>query len=50
MPQEVKFVRTFWEQIDPSKAAAMFRETVIPTFFALTGFLVPDWIEQFFPR
>ena len=48
-PEEIKFVRTFWEQIDPSKAAALFRDTVIPTFFALTGFLVPDWIEQFFP-
>lgn len=48
--QEVKFLRTFWEQIDPSRAAALFRDTVIPTFFALTGFLVPDWIEQFFPR
>ena len=46
--QELKFVRTFYEQIDPTRAAVMFRETVIPTFFALTGFLVPDWIEKFY--
>jgi uncharacterized membrane protein required for colicin V production len=48
--QELRFLRTFYEQIDPSRAAAIFRDTVIPTFFALTGFLVPDWIEQFYPR
>ena len=47
--QELGFLRTFYEQIDPSKAAALFRDTVIPWFFALTSFLVPDWIEQFYP-
>ena len=29
-----------------SKAAGIFRDTLIPAFFALTGFLVPDWIES----
>jgi uncharacterized membrane protein required for colicin V production len=48
--QELRFLRQFWEQIDPTRAAAMFRETVIPTFFLLTGFLVPDWIERNYPR
>ena len=47
--QELKFLRQFWEQIDPTRAAAMFRDTVIPTFFMLTGFLVPDWIERNYP-
>jgi uncharacterized membrane protein required for colicin V production len=48
-PQELQFVRQFWEQIDGSKAAAMFRDTVIPVFFVLTGYLVPDSIEQHYP-
>jgi uncharacterized membrane protein required for colicin V production len=48
--QELRFLRQFWEQIDPTRAAAMFRDTVIPTFFLLTGFLVPDWIERNYPR
>jgi uncharacterized membrane protein required for colicin V production len=48
--QELRFLRQFWEQIDPTNAARMFRETVIPTFFLLTGFLVPDWIERNYPR
>lgn len=48
--QELRFLRQFWEQIDPTRAAAMFRDTVIPAFFVLTGFLVPDWIEANYPR
>jgi uncharacterized membrane protein required for colicin V production len=48
--QELKFVRQFWEQIDPTKAAELFRGTLIPIFFTLTGFLVPDWLEANYPR
>jgi uncharacterized membrane protein required for colicin V production len=47
--QELEFLRTFWEQIDTTNAAAMFRETVIPYFFLVFGFLVPDWIEAMYP-
>jgi uncharacterized membrane protein required for colicin V production len=45
-PQEVSFLRDFWTALDSSKAADIFREALIPAFFALTGFLVPDWIEN----
>jgi len=48
--QELKFLREFWLQLDPTKAAELFRGTVIPVFFTLTGFLVPDWLERNYPR
>ena len=50
MPQELEFLRHFWEPSIRRRPPTSFRETVIPAFFALTGFLVPDWIEPFFPR
>ena len=48
-PQELTFLRDFWNALDASKAADIFRETLIPAFFAIFGFLVPDWIEAFYP-
>ncbi len=48
-PQELQFVRQFYEQITDTQAAALFRDTVIPAFLLLTGFLVPDWIERNYP-
>lgn len=44
-PNELPFLRQIWEAIDPTRIAAVFRDTLIPAFFALTGFLVPDEIE-----
>jgi membrane protein required for colicin V production len=49
-PQELPFLREIWTAIDPTRTAAFFRETLIPLFFALTGFLVPDEIEANYPR
>jgi membrane protein required for colicin V production len=48
-PQELTFLRDFWNALDSSKAADIFRETLIPAFFVVTGFLVPDWIEAHYP-
>ena len=48
-PQELGFLRDFWTALNESNAADIFRETLIPAFFTLTGFLVPDWIEAFYP-
>ncbi len=45
-PQEVGFLRDVWNALDSSKAAGIFRDALIPAFFTLTGFLVPDWIEN----
>ena len=48
-PNELPFLRTIWEAVNDTQIAAIFRETLIPAFFAVTGFLVPDWIEAFYP-
>ena len=49
IPRSCGFLRDFWNALDSSQTADIFRETLIPAFFALTGFLVPDWIEAFYP-
>ncbi len=45
-PQELPFLRDFWNALDSSNAAVLFRETLIPAFFAVFGFLIPDWLES----
>ena len=47
--QELPFLRTLWTLLDPSEFARVFRETLIPAFFVLTGFLVPDEIKRAYP-
>lgn len=47
-PQELGFLRDLWEFLDPSQIVAVFRDTLIPAFFALTGFLVPDNLEALY--
>ena len=44
-PQELPFLREIWTALDETQIVAIFRETLIPAFFVLTGFLVPDTIE-----
>ena len=44
-PTELPFLRMIWEAIDPTQIAAIFRETLIPAFFAVFGFLVPESIR-----
>lgn len=48
-PQELPFLRSFWEALDGSKFADLFRETLIPAFFAVTGLFIPDSIEAAYP-
>jgi hypothetical protein len=48
-PQEIELLRTIWTALDTSNIVAVFRDTLIPAFFALTGFLVPDNLEAMFP-
>ena len=48
-PNELPFLRSIWEALDPTQTVAIFRETLIPVFFAVTGFLVPDSIESAYP-
>ena len=48
-PQELPFLREIWTALDDTQIVAIFRETLIPAFFVLTGFLVPDTIEANYP-
>jgi uncharacterized membrane protein required for colicin V production len=47
---EIPFLRDLWTQLNDTQAAAIFRETLIPFFFLLTGFLVPDSLERLYPK
>ena len=48
-PNELPFLREIWTAIDATQTAAIFRDTIIPAFFTLTGFLVPDSLEAGYP-
>jgi len=48
-PQELPFLRSLWEVLNPSKIVEVFRLTLIPGFFALTGLFIPDTIERLYP-
>jgi uncharacterized membrane protein required for colicin V production len=47
---ELPFLRDLWVALDGTRTVEFFRTTVIPAFFVLTGFLVPDSIESNYPR
>jgi membrane protein required for colicin V production len=48
-PNELPFLRSIWTALDETQIAQIFRDTLIPVFFVLTGFLVPDDIEAAYP-
>jgi uncharacterized membrane protein required for colicin V production len=43
---ELPFLRDFWGGLDGTKFATLFRETLIPSFFLLTGLFIPDKIKS----
>jgi uncharacterized membrane protein required for colicin V production len=47
---ELQFLHDFWEFLDSSQIVDFFRSTLIPAFFILFGFLIPDKIEAMYPR
>ena len=47
---ELQFLRDFWTFLDSSAIVDFFRATLIPAFFVLFGFLVPDKIEAMYPK
>lgn len=47
---EITWFRDLWNHLDTTRAAAIFRDTAIPLFFALTGFLIPDSLEKLYRR
>ena len=48
-PQELPFLRDIWGELDSSQFADVFRMTLIPAFFALTGFFIPENIKANYP-
>jgi uncharacterized membrane protein required for colicin V production len=45
-PNELPFLRDFWGGLDSAKTTELFRDTLIPAFFLLTGLFVPDNIQN----
>lgn len=46
---ELPFLREVWEALDGSAIVGAFRSTLIPLFFDIFGFLIPDDIEARYP-
>ena len=46
---ELPFLRETWDALATSAIGQVFIDTLIPAFFAVFGFLIPDSIEAFFP-
>jgi uncharacterized membrane protein required for colicin V production len=47
--QELPFLRGIWDALDAAKITEVFRNSLIPAFFLLTGLFVPDRIENAYP-
>jgi uncharacterized membrane protein required for colicin V production len=48
-PQELPFLRDFWGGLDHTQFAVLFRNTLIPSTFALIGLFIPDTIKALYP-
>ena len=48
-PQELPFLRTFWNAINETQFAVLFRDSVIPAAFVLFGLFVPEGIKATYP-
>ena len=47
-PNEFSWIRSFWETIDPSTTAQIFRSTLIPGFISVFGLLIPSDLQAFY--
>ncbi len=48
-PDELPFLRDLWGALDSSRIVDVYQATIIPGFFAIFGFLVPESIQSLFP-
>lgn len=48
-PQELPFLRAFWNLLNDTQFALLFRNTIIPAAFVLVGLFVPDNIKNTYP-
>jgi membrane protein required for colicin V production len=44
-PGEMGFLRSIWNEMNTSNTAVLFRDTLIPGFIAVFGFVLPDFIK-----
>jgi uncharacterized membrane protein required for colicin V production len=42
---ELGFLRSIWNEMNTSQTAVLFRDTLIPGFIAVFGFVLPDFIK-----
>jgi uncharacterized membrane protein required for colicin V production len=47
-PQELPFLRDFWGGLDHTQFAIVFRNSLIPAFFALVGLFVPTHVKDMY--
>ena len=47
-PQELPFLRDFWGGLDHTQFAILFRNSLIPAFFALVGLFVPTHVKDMY--
>jgi uncharacterized membrane protein required for colicin V production len=48
-PNELPLLREFWDALNGSSTATVFRETLIPAVFSVSGPFIPISIRQLFP-
>ena len=48
-PDEITFLRDFWNLLNGSEIVRVFRETIIPAFFTLFGLFIPESIKIYYP-
>lgn len=48
-PQELLGLREVWTALESSKIVDVFQATLIPIFFSIFDFLIPDAIQVYFP-
>lgn len=48
-PQELPFLRDFWNGINDTQFAVLFRNSIIPAAFVLFGLFVPEGIKATYP-
>jgi len=46
---ELPVLREFWQALDGSRTAVVFRETIVPFLFTLVGLFIPGSLKVFFP-
>ncbi len=49
-PDEIGFLRSFWETVNGSGTGTLLHETMIPGFITVTGFLIPTSVRALYGK